>query len=84
MRSGFRPLQQVDKQSTSTPCQDFSFNALVFPSLFSVQDCNKVGQSLDTRMAELGGKRVCDLGLADERTGLTEVDPWLEQLSGVL
>jgi len=45
-----------------------------------IQDCNKCGQDLDARLAELGGKRVYSLGEADERTGLTEVEPWIAGL----
>jgi len=48
------------------------------------QDCNKVGQDLDKRLQELGATRVYDLGLADERTGLTEVEPWIAGLWGAL
>ena len=44
------------------------------------QDCNKVGQAIDKRIEELGGTRICDMGLADERTGLTEVEPYITTL----
>mmetsp|Transcript_36437 Transcript_36437/g.71141 ORF Transcript_36437/g.71141 Transcript_36437/m.71141 type:complete len:162 (+) Transcript_36437:176-661(+) len=55
-------------------------NLLLDRQTTTAKDCNKVGQALDARIAELGGSRLCDLGLADERTGLTEVEPWLETL----
>mmetsp|Transcript_8837 Transcript_8837/g.23045 ORF Transcript_8837/g.23045 Transcript_8837/m.23045 type:complete len:160 (-) Transcript_8837:3077-3556(-) len=55
-------------------------NLLLDRQTTTAQDCNKVGQALDKRIAELGGTRICDIGLADERTGLTEVEPYLETL----
>jgi sulfite reductase alpha subunit-like flavoprotein len=42
------------------------------------KDCNQVAQSLDSWLAALGGTRFCARGEADERTGLTEVEPWIE------
>ena len=44
------------------------------------KDCNFVAQELDTRLETLGGVRQCPLGLADERTGLTEVEPWIRDI----
>ena len=44
------------------------------------KDCNFVAQELDTRLEVLGGVRQCTLGLADERTGLTEVEPWIRNV----
>ena len=44
------------------------------------KDCNFVAQELDTRLDVLGGVRQCPLGLADERTGLTEVEPWIRNV----
>ena len=41
------------------------------------RDCNKVAQTLNKRMGELGGTMMHSLCEADERTGLTEVDPWI-------
>ena len=41
------------------------------------QDCNQCGQALDQRLEELGAKRLYARGEADERTGLTEVEPWI-------
>mmetsp|Transcript_24243 Transcript_24243/g.52289 ORF Transcript_24243/g.52289 Transcript_24243/m.52289 type:complete len:177 (+) Transcript_24243:113-643(+) len=46
----------------------------------SAKDCNQVAQVLDLRLEVLGGTRFCDRGEADERTGLTEVEPWIENL----
>eukprot|EP00283_Hemiselmis_rufescens_P005215 CAMPEP_0173423806 /NCGR_PEP_ID=MMETSP1357-20121228/3956_1 /TAXON_ID=77926 /ORGANISM="Hemiselmis rufescens, Strain PCC563" /LENGTH=157 /DNA_ID=CAMNT_0014386957 /DNA_START=135 /DNA_END=608 /DNA_ORIENTATION=- len=55
-------------------------NLLLDRQTTTAKDCNKVGQALDKRIAELGGTRMCDMGLADERTGLTEVEPFIEAL----
>uniref|UniRef100_A0A6U5BBM7 Flavodoxin-like domain-containing protein n=1 Tax=Hemiselmis andersenii TaxID=464988 RepID=A0A6U5BBM7_HEMAN len=55
-------------------------NLLLDRQTTTAKDCNKVGQAIDKRIEELGGSRICDLGLADERTGLTEVEPYLETL----
>jgi sulfite reductase alpha subunit-like flavoprotein len=46
----------------------------------AAKDCNQVAQALDGRLEALGGKRFCYRGEADERTGLTEIDPWIEAL----
>ena len=46
----------------------------------TAKDCNQVGQTLDARLAELGAERFCARGEADERTGLTEVEPWIASL----
>lgn len=43
----------------------------------TAQDCNQVAIQLDARLTALGGRRFHPLGLADERTGLTEVEPWI-------
>jgi len=50
----------------------------------AAKDCNQVAQALDARLEELGGKRFCARGEADERTGLTEVDPWIDTLIGMV
>ena len=45
----------------------------------SAKDCNQVAQALDGRLGEgLGGTRFYERGEADERTGLVEVDPWID------
>jgi sulfite reductase alpha subunit-like flavoprotein len=44
------------------------------------KDCNQVAVQLDSRLEALGGTRLCPLGMADERTGLTEVDPWIKDV----
>jgi len=46
----------------------------------SAKDCNQVAQVLDGRLEALGGVRFYERGEADERTGLTEVDPWIDGL----
>ena len=46
----------------------------------SAKDCNQVAQALDGRLEALGGTRFMERGEADERTGLTEVEPWIAAL----
>ena len=46
----------------------------------SAKDCNQVAQALDSRLEALGSIRFCQRGEADERTGLTEVEPWIDML----
>jgi sulfite reductase alpha subunit-like flavoprotein len=46
----------------------------------SAKDCNRVAQKLDSRLEALGGVRFCDRGECDERTGMSEVEPWIEML----
>ena len=46
----------------------------------SAKDCNQVAQALDSRLEALGAIRFCQRGEADERTGLTEVEPWIDML----
>ena len=53
-------------------------NLLLDRQTTSAKDCNQVAQKLDTRLTQLGGTRFHSLGLADERTGLQEVEPWIE------
>lgn len=48
----------------------------------TAKDCNQVAQVLDARLEKLGGYRFCERGECDERTGLLEVDPWIEMLVG--
>ena len=52
-------------------------NLLLDRQTTSAKDCNQVAQALDARLAALGGTRQVPLGMADERTGLTEVEPWI-------
>ena len=46
----------------------------------AAKDCNQVAQALDTRLEKLGGTRFCVRGEGDERTGLLEVDPWIDMI----
>lgn len=46
----------------------------------SAKDCNRVAQKLDSRLEKLGGTRFCDRGECDERTGMQEVEPWIDML----
>ena len=46
----------------------------------AAKDCNQVAQMLDARLEKLGGQRFCERGEGDERTGLQEVDPWIDML----
>ena len=59
-------------------------NMLLDRQTTGAKDCNQVGQSLDARLAELGGERICERGESDERHGLKEVEPWIEGLWVVL
>ena len=44
-----------------------------------------MGKSIDKRLHELGGTRLCPLGCADEAVGLESVvEPWIEQLYPIL
>mmetsp|Transcript_39591 Transcript_39591/g.95639 ORF Transcript_39591/g.95639 Transcript_39591/m.95639 type:complete len:169 (+) Transcript_39591:191-697(+) len=53
-------------------------NLLLDRQTTTAKDCNQVAQALDCRLEALGAKRHHPLGLADERTGLQEVEPWIE------
>jgi len=53
-------------------------NLLLDRQTTTAKDCNQVAQELDSRLQTLGAVRHYPLGLADERTGLTEVDGWIE------
>ena len=55
-------------------------NLLLDRQTTTAKDCNKCGQLLDARLAELGGRRFYALGEADERTELQEVEPWIAGL----
>lgn len=46
----------------------------------SAKDCNQVAQKLDSRLEKLGGTRFCNRGECDERTGMQEVEPWIDML----
>ena len=55
-------------------------NLLLDRQTTTAKDCNQAGQKLDKRLGELGARRLCARGDADERTGFQEVDPWCEEL----
>eukprot|EP00533_Pseudo-nitzschia_delicatissima_P011770 CAMPEP_0197273460 /NCGR_PEP_ID=MMETSP1432-20130617/11317_1 /TAXON_ID=44447 /ORGANISM="Pseudo-nitzschia delicatissima, Strain UNC1205" /LENGTH=173 /DNA_ID=CAMNT_0042739125 /DNA_START=252 /DNA_END=773 /DNA_ORIENTATION=- len=54
-------------------------NLLLDRQTTGAKDCNEVAKQLDSRLEALGATRLCPLGMADERTGLTEVDPWIKE-----
>ena len=54
-------------------------NLLLDRQTTAAKDCNQVAKQLDSRLEALGATRLCPLGMADERTGLTEVDPWIKE-----
>mmetsp|Transcript_30321 Transcript_30321/g.40281 ORF Transcript_30321/g.40281 Transcript_30321/m.40281 type:complete len:164 (+) Transcript_30321:79-570(+) len=53
-------------------------NLLLDRQTTSAKDCNQVAQELDSRLEALGGNRAHSLGMADERHGLEEVEPWID------
>eukprot|EP00591_Stephanopyxis_turris_P003580 CAMPEP_0195521900 /NCGR_PEP_ID=MMETSP0794_2-20130614/19623_1 /TAXON_ID=515487 /ORGANISM="Stephanopyxis turris, Strain CCMP 815" /LENGTH=167 /DNA_ID=CAMNT_0040651543 /DNA_START=59 /DNA_END=562 /DNA_ORIENTATION=+ len=55
-------------------------NLLLDRQTTTAEDCNQVAQELDGRLEALGGKRFYDLAVSDERTGLKEVEPWINGL----
>ena len=55
-------------------------NLLLDRQTTGAKDCNQAAEQLDVRLAALGGTRQCPLGMADERTGLTEVEPWIRDV----
>jgi sulfite reductase alpha subunit-like flavoprotein len=55
-------------------------NLLLDRQTTTAKDCNQVAQELDQRLASLGGSRFYDIGMADERHGLQEVEPWIAGL----
>ena len=55
-------------------------NLLLDRQTTTAKDCNQVARRLDTRLAALGAERMHTLGQTDDRTGNTELAPWLESL----
>ena len=52
-------------------------NLLLNRQTTTANDCNQVAQELDKRLKALQATSIYDLGLSDERTGMTEVEPWI-------
>ena len=59
-------------------------NLLLDRQTTTAKDCNQVAQQLDSRLESLGGTRFMDLCIADERTGLQEVEPWIQNFWNVV
>ena len=59
-------------------------NLLLDRQTTTANDCNAAGQALDSRLEELGGSKIYARGESDERTGLKEVEPWIEGLWAAL
>ena len=55
-------------------------NLLLDRQTTSAIDCNQVAQDLDARLEALGGIKLVELGITDERTGMEEVEPWIDGL----
>ena len=59
-------------------------NLLLDRQTTTAKDCNQVARRLDTRLASLGAMRCHPVGETDDRTGNTELEPWLDSLVGTL
>ena len=55
-------------------------NLLLDRQTTKAKDCNQVAQELDLRLEKLGGSRFYEIGMADEREGFPEINPWIEGL----
>jgi sulfite reductase alpha subunit-like flavoprotein len=55
-------------------------NLLLDRQTTTAKDCNQCAKELDARLEKLSGKRAYELGMGDERTGYTEVEPWIDGL----
>ncbi len=53
-------------------------NLLLDRQTTSAVDCNQSAQELDSRLEALGAMRYHELGISDERTGLVEVELWID------
>jgi hypothetical protein len=53
-------------------------NLLLDRQKTGAKDCNQVAQEIDLRLQNLGGRRHYPLGMSDERTGMEEVEPWID------
>jgi sulfite reductase alpha subunit-like flavoprotein len=59
-------------------------NLLLDRQTTAAKDCNQAAQELDTRLDQLGGKRFHALVMADERTEMMEVEPWIDGICSSL
>jgi sulfite reductase alpha subunit-like flavoprotein len=55
-------------------------NLLLDRQTTTAEDCNAAAKQMHQAMEKLGGSVMYPLGLGDERSGLTEVEPWLQGL----
>lgn len=53
-------------------------NLLLDRQTTTAEDCNQCAQEVHHRLLALGGTCAQDLGVADERTDLEEVEPWID------
>lgn len=55
-------------------------NLLLDRQTTTAKDCNQVAKKLEARLVELGAERAHAIGMTDDRTGNTELDPFVESL----
>lgn len=53
-------------------------NLLLDRQTTTAKDCNQAAKHLHSRLEALGGTCVHEIGMADERTELEEVEPWID------
>ena len=59
-------------------------NLLLDRQTTTAKDCNQCARRLDARLAALGGERFHGVGETDDRTGNTELDPWVDACADAL